>query len=171
MDSQSVDTTSGGDERGRDNAKNVDGRKRHIVVDFLGLRLAVLVTAASVDDATAAQELFPRLEGQPVGRVVRMSADSKSHNYALDEWVEDNARWDLVIVRRPDGSRGWVKLPIPWTVERTFAWLGQCRWLTKDREKTVRSAEAFVKLAMIHLMLNRLEPKYADAEFQYREAV
>jgi putative transposase len=170
VDSQSVDTTSGGDERGRDNAKNVDGRKRHIVVDSLGLLLAVLVTAASVDDATAAQQLFPRLDGQPVGKVTRVFADSKYHNYALYEWVEDNARWDLVIVRRPDGSKGWVKLPLRWTVERTFAWLGTCRRLTKDREKSVRSSEAFVKLAMIHLMLNRLQPKYADPEFQYHAA-
>ena len=170
VDSQSVDTTSGGDERGRDNAKNVDGRKRHIVVDSLGLLLAVLVTAASVDDAKAAQQLFPRLEGQPVGKVTRMFADSKYHNFALYEWVEGNARWDLVIVRRPDGAKGWVKLPIRWTVERTFAWLGQCRRLTKDREKSVRSSEAFIKLAMIRLMLNRLEPKGTEAEFQYHTA-
>jgi len=63
-----------------------------------------------------------------------------------------------------------VKLPIRWTVERTFAWLGQCRRLTKDREKSVRSSEAFIKLAMIHLMLNRLRPKNADPEFQYHNA-
>jgi len=170
VDSQSVDTTSGGEQRGRDNAKNVDGRKRHIVVDSLGLLLAVLVTAASVDDAAAAQQLFPRLDGQPVGKVARMFADSKYHNYALYRWVEDNARWDLVIVRRPDGSKGWVKLPLRWTVERTFAWLGRCRRLTKDREKTVRSSEAFVKLAMIQLMLNRLQPTEADPEFQYHTA-
>jgi transposase len=170
VDSQSVDTTSGGEQRGRDNAKNVDGRKRHIVVDSMGLLLAVLVTAASVDDAKAAQELFPRLEGQPIGKVTRMFADSKYHNFALYEWVDENASWDLVIVRRPDGSTGWVKLPIRWTVERTFAWLGKCRRLTKDREKSVVSSEAFVKLAMIHLMLNRLQPKDTDAEFRYRVA-
>ncbi len=81
VDSQSVDTTSGGEQRGRDNAKNVDGRKRHIVVDSMGLLLAVLVTAADVDDARAAAELFARLEGQPVGKVVRMFADGKYHNY------------------------------------------------------------------------------------------
>jgi putative transposase len=63
-----------------------------------------------------------------------------------------------------------VKLPLRWTVERTFAWLGKCRRLTKDREPSVRSAEAFIKLAMIHLMLNRLEPKAANADFRYREA-
>jgi putative transposase len=93
----------------------------------LGLLLAVLVTAANVDDAKAARELFPRLEGQPVGQVTRMFADSKYHNCALYEWVEDNARWELEIVRRPDGTKGWVKLPIRWMVERTFAWLGQYR--------------------------------------------
>ena len=170
VDSQSVDTTSGGEERGRDNAKNVDGRKRQIVVDSMGLLLAVLVTAADVDDAKAASELFGRLEGQPMGKVTRMFADSKYHNYALYEWVADNARWELVIVRRPDGSKGWVKLPLRWTVERTFAWLGRCRRLTKDREKTVLSSEAFVKLAMIQLMLNRLQPKNADPEFQFHKA-
>lgn len=170
VDSQSVDTTSGGEQRGRDNAKNVDGRKRHIVVDSMGLLLAVLVTAASVDDGKAAAELFGRLEGQPVGKVRRMFADSKYHNYALYEWVEDNAAWGLVIVRRPEGEQGWVDLPLRWTVERTFAWLGKCRRLSKDREKSVRSSEAFVKLAMIHLMLNRLQPKETDAEFRFRTA-
>jgi len=170
VDSQSVDTTSGGEQRGRDNHKNVDGRKRHIVVDSMGLLLAVLVTAASVDDAKAAQELFGRLDGQPVGKVVRVFADNKYHNYALYEWVGSNADWDLVIVRRPDGKKGWVKLPLRWTVERTFAWLGRCRRLSKDRERSVRSSEAFVKLAMIHLMLNRLQPKQADPDFHYREA-
>src|SRR3954466_12315249 len=170
VDSQSVDTTSGGEQRGRDNAKNVDGRKRHIAVDSLGLLLAVLVTAASVDDGRAAVELFGRLEGQPVGKVRRVFADSKYHNYALYEWVADNAAWDLVIVRRPEGEQGWVDLPLRWTVERTFAWLGKCRRLSKDRERSVLSAEAFVKLAMIHLMLNRLAPKETDAEFHYRQA-
>ena len=167
VDSPSVDTTSGGEQRGRDNAKNVDGRKRHIVVDSMGLLLAVLVTAANVDDAKAAAELFGRLEGQPMSRVERMFADTKYHNYALYRWVAEHARWELVIVRRPEGKEGWVKLPIRWTVERTFAWLGRCRRLSKDREKSVLSSESFVKLAMIQLMLHRLAPSGVDAEFRY----
>src|SRR5665811_606374 len=170
VDSQSVDTTSGGEQRGRDNAKNVDGRKRHIVVARMGLLLAVLVTAADVDDAKAAEELFAQLEGQPTCRVKRMYADNKYHNFTLYEWVEKQARWELTIVRRPKGAQGWVALPIRWTVERTFVWLGKCRRLSKDRERSVLSSEAFVRLAMIHLMLNRLEPKEADAEFHYRSA-
>jgi transposase len=170
VDSQSVDTTSGGEQRGRDNAKNVDGRKRHIVVDSMGLLMALSVTAASVDDAKAAMELFGRLDGQPMSKVRHMYADNKYHNFALYEWVEANADWSLTIVRRPEGATGWVRLPIRWTVERTFAWLGKCRRLTKDREKTVRSSEAFIRLAMIHMMLNRLEPKGVDPEFHYRLA-
>jgi putative transposase len=63
-----------------------------------------------------------------------------------------------------------VDLPLRWTVERTFAWLGKCRRLSKDRERSALSSEAFIKLAMIHLMLNRLEPKDADADFRYRPA-
>jgi putative transposase len=170
VDSQSVDTTSGGEQRGRDNAKNVDGRKRHIVVDSMGLLLAVLVTAADVDDATGAAELFARLEGQPMSRVRKMYADSKYHNFTLYEWVEKNAEWEMDIVRRPKGSVGWVMLPIRWTVERTFAWLGRCRRLSKDREKSVLSSESFIKLALIQLMLHRLRPDEVDAEFHYRAA-
>lgn len=170
VDSQSVDTTSGGEQRGRDHAKNVDGRKRHIVVDSMGLLLAVLVTAADGDDAKGAAELFARLEGQPMSRVKRMYADTKYHNFTLYQWVEEKEEpWALRIVRRPEGAKGWVMLPIRWTVERTFAWLGKCRRLSKDREKTVRSSEAMIRLAMIHLMLNRLSPKADQHEFQYRE--
>jgi putative transposase len=170
VDSQSVDTTSGGEQRGRDNAKNVDGRKRHIIVDSMGLLLAVLVTAADVDDAKAATEVFARLDGQPMSRVERMFADSKYHNHALYRWVAAQANWELVIVRRPEDAKGWVQLPIRWTVERTFAWLGKCRRLSKDRERSVLSSEAFIKLAMIHLMLNRLEFKDTEPAFHYREA-
>ena len=158
VDSQSVDTTSGGEQRGRDNAKNVDGRKRHIVVDSMGFLMAVLVTAASIDDAKAAAELFARLDGQPMSHVKRMYADSKCHDFILYEWVETNAAWELNIVQRPKDAVGGCCCRFGGG-ERTFAWLGRCRRLIKDREKSVRSSEAFVKLAMIHLMLNRLAPK------------
>jgi putative transposase len=84
-------------------------------------------------------------------------------------WVAENGWYDLEIVRRPKDAEGWVKLPIRWTVERTFAWLNQCRRLSVDREKTTRSAEALIRLAMIHLMLNRLCPKEDRQEFHYRE--
>jgi putative transposase len=99
-----------------------------------------------------------------------MFADNKYHNFALYEWVESNARWELEIVRRPAGSEGWVKLPVRWTVERTFAWLSRCRRLSLDREKSTLSSESFIKLAMIQLMLHRLRPDETDAEFCYRKS-
>src|SRR5213078_3879472 len=80
IDSQSVDSSSGGEAVGRDNAKNVDGRKRHIVVDSLGLLLAVVVTAANVDDGAAAPAALEQLVGQRLGKVLRVFADSKYHN-------------------------------------------------------------------------------------------
>jgi transposase len=170
IDSQSVDTSSGGEGRGRDNAKNVDGRKRHILVDSLGLLLAVLVTAADVDDAAAAPEVLGRSASQPVSELKRVYGDQKYKNHALIAWVAENADYDLEVIRRPQGVTGWVLLPIRWTVERTFAWLGKCRRLSLDREKSIRSAEAMIKLSMIHLMLNRLCPKGGQAEFRYRDA-
>lgn len=99
MDSQSVDTTSSSEARGRDNAKYVDGRKRHIIIDSMDLPLAALVTAASVDDAQAAQQLFSRLDGQPTSKIRRIYADNKYHNFNLYEWVNQNADWRLEIVR------------------------------------------------------------------------
>jgi putative transposase len=168
IDSQSVDASSGGEARGRDNAKNVNGRKRHIIVDSLGLLLAVAVTAADVDDAAAAPATLRQLVEQPVGHVHRVFADNKYHNHALYGWVADNGWYDLEIVRRPKDAEGWVKLPIRWTVERTFAWLVKCRRLSVDREKSTRSAEAMIRLAMIHLMLNRLCPTEGVTEFHYR---
>jgi putative transposase len=169
IDSQSVDASSGGEARGRDNAKNVDGRKRHIIVDSLGLLLAVVVTAADVDDAAAAPQALRQLDEQPLTRLRRVYADGKYHNHALYGWVADNGFYELDIVRRPKGAKGWVRLPIRWTVERTFAWLTKCRRLSVDREKSTRSAVAMIRLAMIHLMLNRLCPKENQAEFRYQK--
>jgi len=171
LDSQSVDATSGGEARGRDNFKNVNGRKRHIIVDSLGLLLAVVVTGADVDDGAAAPQVLRHLEEQPVSHLQRVFVDNKYHNHSLYAWVDANAWYDLVPVRRPDDSEGWVKLPIRWMVERTFAWLLKSRRLTVDREKSTRSAEAMIRLAMIHLMLNRLCPKKKQPKFHYRQAV
>ncbi|SRR5579884_2849392 len=169
IDSQSLDSSSGGEARGRDNAKNVDGRKRHLIVDSLGLLLAVVVSGVDVDDAATAPAALQQLVGQPLGKVRLVYADSKYHNHTLYGWVAENGWYDLKIIRRPEGSEGWVKLPIRWTVERTFAGLNKCRRLSVDREKSTRSAEAMIRLAMIQLMLNRLCPKEGQAEFRYRK--
>jgi transposase len=171
IDSQSVPATEGGEERGPDPHKKVKGRKRHIVVDTLGLLLAVAVTAASADDGAAAPQALGQLGREDFPRLRLLWADSKYHNHTLYGWLDENAHYDLEIVSRPKGQKGFVRLKKRWVAERTFAWLKRCRRLTADREKTTRSAEAMIRLAMIHMMLNRLCPKEGQQEFRYREAV
>ena len=169
-DSQSAAATEGGEARGYDAHKKVKGRKRHVVVDTLGLLLAVAVTAASADDAAAAPRALGQLGRDEFPRLRLVWADQKYHNHALYGWVAENAHYRIEVVSRPKGAKGFVPLPKRWVVERTFAWLKRCRRLSLDREKSVRSAEAMIRLAMIHLMLNRLCPTGEEQEFRYRKA-
>jgi putative transposase len=170
IDSRSVPATEGGDARGYDANKKVSGRKRHVVVGTLGLLLAVVVTAASADDGAAAPKPLGHLNREAFPRPRLVWADQKYHNHSLLGWVAANARFRVEVVRRPDGAKGFVLLPKPRVVERTFAWLKRCRRLTADREKSTRSSEAMVRLAMIRLMLRRLEPIGDEADFRYRQA-
>jgi putative transposase len=171
IDSQSAPASEGGEQRGFDPHKKVKGRKRHIVVDTLGLLLAVVVTAASVDDGAAAPGPLGQLSREEFPRLELLWADNKYHNHALYGWLAGNAHYDIEVVSRPPGAKGFVLLPKRWVVERTFAWLKRCRRLSVDREKSTRSAEAMIRLAMIHLMLNRLHPKEDQPEFHYRTAI
>ena len=170
IDSQSVPTTEGGEHRGSDAHKKVKGRKRHIVVDTMGLLLAVAITGADVDDAKAAPQALGQLTEDAFPRLRLVWTDHKYPNHALYGWLDENAHYGLEIVSRPKGQKGFVRLKRRWVVERTFAWLKRCRRLTADREKTTRSAEAMIRLAMIHVMLNRLCPKDRQQEFRYRKA-
>jgi transposase len=170
IDSQSVPATEGGEARGYDAHKKVSGRKRHIVVDTMGLLLAVVVTGAGVDDARAAPAALAQVPRSEFPRLRLVWADQKYHNHELYGWVAEHSDVELAIVRRPAGATGFVPLPKRWVVERTFAWLKRCRRLTADREKSTRSSEAMIRLAMIHLMLHRLHPADDAREFCYRKA-
>lgn len=155
VDSQSVKTAEGGEERGYDAAKNVSGRKRHIVVDTLGLLLRVVVSAASVQERDGAKLVFMLMVGL-FPRLAKIWADGGYNGPALAEWVLQTLGCELEIVERPAGAKGFVLLPRRWVVERTFAWLGRARRLSKDYERTTSSSEAMVYIRMTHIMLRRL---------------
>lgn len=132
------------------------GRKRHIVVDTLGLLLAVVVHAANIQDRDGARLVLAKL----VGRFPRLKLIWADGGYAgqLVEWARTFGGWLLEIVKRPLDSHQFQVLPRRWVVERTLAWLGRCRRLSKDYEELPQTSEAWVHIAMIHLMLRRLRP-------------
>ena len=154
LDSQSVKTTAVGGERGFDNGKKVKGRKRHLLVDTLGLVLAVVVTAASVSDAKGARKLFAKMGGG-CKKLRRIWVDG-SYRGKLLTWVSEHCWFLLEPVLRSEEQKGFVLLKRRWVVERTFAWLTQCRRLSKDYERLPVSSEAMIELAMTRLMIRRL---------------
>jgi putative transposase len=157
-DSQSVKTTPQGGAKGFDNGKKVRGRKRHIWVDSMGLLLAVLVTAADIHDSRAGCALFHSRVWEELPRLKVVYTDSHYTAAYLDEEVFSWSPFRRVVVSRPEGAEGFVRLPQRWVVERTFAWLYRSRRLSKDYEREPESSAAMLRVSMIHLMLRRLAP-------------
>ena len=133
------------------------GRKRHLVVDTLGLVLAVVVHAASIQDRDGAKLVLASL----VGRFPRLAVIWADGGYAgtLLAWALAVGGWAIELVKKPAGATTFAVLPKRWIVERTFAWLGRCRRLSKDYEALPATSEAWIHIAMIHLMLKRLAPR------------
>lgn len=158
LDSQSVKTTDvGGGERGYDKAKKINGRKRHLLVDTLGLVIGVRVHAASTGERDGAKLVLEDL-ATTMMRLRHIWAD-RGYTGTFIEWVWElrkQRRIELEIVKRKYNQVVFVLLPRRWVVERTFGWLGKSRRLSKDYERLTSSSEAMIYLAMTRLMLQRL---------------
>jgi putative transposase len=161
IDSQSVKTTEQGGPHGKDAFKKVNGRKRHVVVDTLGLVVAAVVHSAGIQDRDGAKLVLKKMVGR-FPRLEKILADG-IYNGDLAGWAKEVGGWILeLVVRDPNESEEEKKkfkvLKWRWIVERTFAWLGRYRRMSKDYEGSEESSESWIYLGMIHLMLRRLDP-------------
>jgi putative transposase len=170
IDRQSVKPTEmGGPERGYEGGKKINGRKRHLLVDTLGLLLAVLMTSAGLDDGVAAPLLRRHVPPYHFPRLVTIFADQKYHHHALDAWMaEHRPGWHIEVKARPVGTQGFTPLEKRWGIERTNAWHSRCRRNRKDDESTGESSTARIPISHIQRMLNRLAPCHRPV-FHYRK--
>lgn len=156
VDAQSVKMSRVAGLRGFDRFKMTKGRKRHLLVDTMGLILALYCGPANDQDRKGAYALFKRAAKKGFSRLEKIIADGGYNSNPLAEWLFELTSWVLELVQRPKDQKGFVVLTRRWVVERTFGWLTGYRRLARDYESTPESAEAMIYIAMIHLMLNRL---------------
>jgi putative transposase len=140
---------------GYDGGKKVNGRKRHLLVDTLGLLLTVVVTKANVSDQAGLKQLLAAIFGK-LSRLELIKADEAYRGQDFSAWVKRAYQRSLEIVARPKGVKGFQVQAQRWIVERTLAWIGNYRRLSKDYEVLPETSEAFIYLAMVDLMTKRL---------------
>lgn len=158
IDSQSVKSDAIVSEAvGYDAGKKIKGRKRFALVDTLGLLVGITVIAASTPEREGAKTVLKRVKemGEKVRRVHTVWADGGFSGEAFMRWVMDTCRWILVVVLRPQQTKGFKVVKKRWVVERTFGWIMRCRRLVRDYEKLPETSETFIYLCMIRLMVRR----------------
>ena len=156
MDAQSVKTVGeSASISGYDGHKRVKGRKRHLLVDTLGLPISISVTPADTHDKVGAWRLLAGLKPL-VPRLTKIWADGAYTSGKLARWCKGYGGWDLEIVGRDPETRGFAVQPRRWVVERSFAWLVRNRRLRIDYERKVQTSEALIEVAFIRLLLRRL---------------
>jgi putative transposase len=140
---------------GYDAHKHIKGRKRHILVDTLGLPLSIYVTPADVHDTRGARCLLAGL-APLVPRLKKIWADGADRGQELADWCKAEGDWDLQVVEHAPSTRGFSIQPRRWVVERTFGWLCRNRRLSKDYERKVQTSETLIQVALIRLLIARL---------------
>lgn len=155
IDSQSVKTTESGGISGFDAGKKIKGRKRHILTDTLGLLIGLIVHSADIQDRDGAAAVLKSIR-HSFPWLRHVFADAAYAGPKLRGTLEKIGEWAIEIIKRSDHTKGFEVLPRRWVVERTFAWLGRCRRLSKDFEKTIPSAQAWITIAHIRLVTRRL---------------
>jgi putative transposase len=170
IDTQTVKGTEMGGPVGYDGGKKIKGRKRHILVDTLGLLLAVVVTAANLDDGTYASLVLGKLRPEKYPRLKKIFADNKYNNKTLQQWMkETKAPYQIEIGMKPAGEAVFKPVKIRWVVEQSHACLGRCRRLSKDYERLTSSSETWIQISALQRMVRRLkpDPNNTQADFKY----
>jgi putative transposase len=159
IDTQTVKSSELGGPVGYDGGKQIKGRKRHIVVDTLGLLMAVVVTPANLDDGTHASKVLGQLPAEKYPRLEVIFGDNKYNNRTLDRWMEvKKVPYRIEVSTKREKGAPFKPIKIRWVVERSHAWFGRCRRLSRDYEYNTSSSATRVQIAAIQQMLRRLKP-------------
>ncbi len=170
IDTQTVKSPEVGGPVGDDGGKKIKGRKRPILVDTMGVLLAVVVTAANLDDGTYASLVLQKLKMEQYPRLKKIFADNKYHNQTLQRWLAaTKAPYLIEINKKPEGEKIFKPVKIRWVVEQAHACQGRCRRLRKDYERRTDSSETWIQLSAIQRMVRRLrpDPNNRQAAFTY----
>jgi len=169
VDSQSTDSHGTQEARAFDGGKKLDGRKRHLVVDSLGLLLAVCITAGNVADGVGGKACLDVMAPEDYPEVRTIYGDKAYEKAGFPEYVQQwKAGCRLNVIARKEDDEGFVRLPIRWVVERTNAWITKNRRLCRSYEHTASSEKAYIQIAMIHRMVRRLSPSQPQSPFKFK---